>query len=226
MSTYAGSHKRMPLPEATEEWDILARKEFQKQRDAFLSNDSAVKSLNDLGWANDLQTDMLLPKDKKHSFVMPFGIIFHKTAFGSSVEFSPCGESMDTEDSWSQHAVAVHKNLDSALVIVKRKAVARLFMRAAHSIWLETEGHNIDSTQYNDLYAAYMQQAEFDCIAVNQDRKGNNIVYATLQVPRAKETSEISDEQMMQILFQMAESVHEEKIKHACESKTYNTNEL
>lgn len=226
LATYAEKKKRMPMPEATEEWDILARKEFQKQRDAFLANDSVATSLNDLGWANGLQTDVLLPKDKKHSFVMPFGMVFHKAAFGSSVEFSPCGESVDSEDYWSQHAVAVHKNLDSALVIVKRKAIARLFMRAAHSIWSETEGHNIDSTQYNDLYAAYMQQAEFDCIAVNQDHKGNYIVYATLQVPRAKETIEISDEQMLQILFQMAESVHKEKIKQACESKTYNTNEL
>ena len=199
MATYAVRHKRMPMPEATEDWDILARKEFQKQRDAFLANDSAVKTLNDLGWANGLQTEVLL-KDKKHSFVMPFGVVFHKAAFGSSVEFSPCGESVDTEDYWSQHAVAVHKNLDSALMIVKRKAVARLFMRAAHNIWSETEGHNIDSTQYNDLYAAYMQQAEFDCIAVNQDRKGNYIVYATLQVSRLKETIGISDEQILQIL--------------------------
>ncbi len=213
LASYGGKHKRPPMPVATEEWDILARKDFQKQRDAFLASDSAIKTLNDLGWANGLQTDVLLPKDKKHSFVMPFGIVFHKAAFGSSVEFSPCGESVDTEEYWSQHAVAVHKDLDSALVIVKRKAVARLFMRAAHSIWSESKGNNIDSTLYNDLYAVYMQQAEFDCVAVNQDRKGNYIVYATLQVPRTKETIEISDEQMLQLLSSMAESVQEGNIK-------------
>ena len=196
LTLFAQKHQRMPMPEATEEWDMLARKEFRKQRDAFLANDSSARTLSDLGWAGNLKSDLLFHEDGKHAFSMPFGIIFHKAAFGSSVEFSPCGESEDTDAYWSQHAVAVHKNLDSALVIVKRKAVARLFMRAAHTIWGKTESGVADSTRYDNLYSACMHNAEFDCIAVNKDREGRYIVYATLYVPRIENNIVITNEDM------------------------------
>ena len=223
LTVSAKEKQRMPIPEATDEWDILARKEFKKQRDAFLANDSVADALTNLGWADDLKTDMLFPKDKKHSFILPYGIIFHKAAFGSSIEYSPCGESVDTDEYWSEHAVSVHKVLDSALVVAKRKAVARLFMRAAHTIWSETEVNVADSTIYDDLYSNFMQQADFDCIAVNKDRKGNFIVYATLHVPRVSKKNDFSDEEMLHILFQMSDYVQQKRINDANENKIENT---
>lgn len=212
LSINAKKKQRMPMPEATEEWDILARKEFKKQRDAFMANDSSLRTLHDLGWANDIKTDALFPNDKKHAFLLPYGVIFQKARYGMSIEYSPCGETSDTDEYWSEHAVAIHTNLDSALVKVKRKAVARLFMRAAHSIWSTTGENGIDSTQYNNIYSLYMQQAEFDCIAVNRDHKNNYIVYATLHVPRLQKELEITDEQMLQILFQMSDYIEKENI--------------
>ena len=82
-------------------------------------------------------------------------------------------------------------------------------MRAAHSIWSETDGNAIDSTQYNNIYVSYMQQAEFNCIAVNKDNKGNYIVYATLRVPRPQNELAITDEQMSQNLFEMSNYVNQ-----------------
>lgn len=193
--SYAKQRQRMSMPAATEEWEILARKEFKKQRDTFLANDSSQYTLNDLGWINDIKTNALFPENKKHSFKLPFGVIFRKARFGISVEYSPCGESADTDEYWSEHAVAVHADLDSALIKVKRKAVARLFMRAAHTLLSEIGVDTINSTLDSNLYAEYMQQAEFDCISVNKDRKGKYIVYATLHVPRyQKEITETNEQ--------------------------------
>lgn len=200
------SHKRIAEPVI---YDSNAEKmqiAFQQAKDKFLMSDSADAIMQDIGW-----TKRIAKEAKIQGSVPSVYRSINNTGF--TIEL-PCWE-YDTEEYYSATVIAEHTNLDSALVRAKVQGVDDIYFR---SVMNESFHYNeqkefiLDSIEYTNNYAEYIEKAQFSCLCITKDKK-KYIVNATIRIPN---TNYISDEEILDKFDfkKFREALEEYKQKH------------
>ena len=170
------SHKRIAEPVIHDPNAEKMQVAFQQAKDKFLMLDSADAIMQDIGW-----TGRIVKEAKIQESIPSVYKSVNNTGF--TIEL-PCWE-YDTDEYYSATVLVEHTNLDSALVRAKVQGVDDIYSRSKVNEsfhYNEQKELILDSIEYTNSYAEYMERAQFSCLCITKDKK-KYIVNATIRIP-------------------------------------------
>ncbi len=170
------AHKRIAEPVIYDQNAEKMQKAFLQAKDKFLMSDSVDAIMQDIGW-----TRRILKEAKIQGSVPSVYRSINNNGF--TIEL-PCWE-YDTDEYHSAIVIVEHTNLDSALVRAKIQGVDDIYSRSETNEsfhYNEQKEFILDSIEYSNNYAEYMEKAQFSCLCITKDKK-KYIVNATIRIP-------------------------------------------